>query len=65
MSGHWKEVGPTSGLAAFIPGPDTYAVENTDTGEVSEVYVGRDQTPGEAIANGQFTDRDLSHMNTK
>lgn len=60
MSGQWESVGPSDGLGAFIPGPSHEIVVNTDTGEAREVYVGSGQTTGEAIENGQFTDRDVS-----
>jgi len=54
----WDVVGPSDGLGAFIPGPDHTIVVNTETGEAREVYHTGDV--GEAIANGQFTSRDVS-----
>lgn len=61
MSNKYEVIGSTDGLSAFIPGPDHYAVRSDD-GTVREVYVGSNQTVGEAIAKGQFTDRDMSDM---
>lgn len=63
MSEKWESVGPSDGLGAFIPGPSHEIVVNTETGEAREVYIGSNQTAGEAISNGQFTDRDVSVCN--
>jgi len=59
----WEEVGLCNGLGAFIPGPSHTIVRNTETGEAKEVYHSGDV--GEAIANGQFTDRDVSVCDKK
>lgn len=59
----WEEVGPSDGLGAFIPGPRHTIVRNTETGEAREVYHYGDV--GEAIANGQFTGRDVSACDKK
>jgi len=53
----WTHTGSNEGLRAFIPGPSHEAVHNNETGEDREVYVGSNQTVGEAIAKGQFTDK--------
>jgi hypothetical protein len=37
-------------------GLHTETVRNTETGEYREVSVGNEQTVGEAVENGQFTD---------
>lgn len=51
----WEHKGSAEGaLSSMAPGPSIEWVENTESGEWSKVYVGSDQTVGEAIANGQF-----------
>lgn len=58
MSDSWKDNGHVGGfLDLLIPGPISHEVENTETGETREVYVGSNQSVGEAIANGQFSDK--------
>ena len=65
MSNEWDKVGSSEGLSVLIPGPTHEVVRNHDTGEAREIYKGSSQTTGEAIKNGQFTDRDVSNMNKK
>lgn len=56
--GKWEEIGSGENIiSAFIPGPDWVDVRNTDTGEIGTVYVGSNQTVGEAIAEGQWHER--------
>ncbi|MCI0530585.1 MAG: hypothetical protein L0Y74_01320 [candidate division Zixibacteria bacterium] len=63
MSDEWEDLGETNdfldlaslGLAKLIF-PTVHEVENKETGEIRRVVVGRGQTLGEAIQNGQFTD---------
>lgn len=57
MSDNWEHKGSAEGLGSLIPGPRHEWVQNTETGEDREVYVGSNQTVGEAIANGQFRDK--------
>lgn len=52
----WTHSGSAESLSSLIPGPSREIVHNNETGEDREIYVGRDQTVGEAIANGQFRD---------
>jgi hypothetical protein len=60
MSDKWKDLGETglSDFARIIPGPnvETHRVENTETGEVREVIIHGDETVGEAIERGEFSD---------
>jgi hypothetical protein len=60
MSNKWEIIGSGDGLSSFIPGPDHTIVRDTETGIAKEVY---GDNVGEAIANGQFTDRDVSQFN--
>lgn len=61
---NWEKVGPSGGfLDAVLPGPSHSIVRNTETGEAKEVYSTGDI--GKAIANGQFTDRDVSRFDKK
>ena len=60
----WEEVGSSDGLlGSIIPGPSHTIVRNTETGEAKEVY--HTGNVGEAIANGQFTERDVSVCDKK
>lgn len=65
MADKWKDLGSSEGLGALIPGPAHRAVLDTESGKAKEVYVGNNQTVGEAIENGQFTGRDMSHRDKK
>ena len=60
MTDKWKDLGETSisDFSHIIPGPnvETHRVENTDTGEIREVIIHGDETPGEAIERGDFSD---------
>lgn len=61
---NWGKVGSSRGfLDAVLPGPSHSIVRNTETGEAKEVYHSDDI--GKAIANGQFTDRDVSRFDKK
>ena len=59
----WEKVGSGDGLIGGFIGPTHTIVRNTETGEAKEVYHSGDL--GEAIANGQFTDRDVSVCDKK
>lgn len=59
----WEKVGSGDGLIGGLFGPTHTIVRNTETGEAKEVYHSGDL--GEAIANGQFTDRDVSVCDKK
>jgi hypothetical protein len=61
----WEEVGPGGGLGDILPGPMHTIVRNTETGEAREVYHDSGQDVGDAIAQGQFTDRDVSACDKK
>jgi hypothetical protein len=64
MGEKWRDRGPntdwldvmTFGLSSAVFGED-HTVED-ERGELHTVYVGRGQSVGEAIAEGQFRDRD-------
>jgi len=61
---NWEVVGAGGGLLdALIPGPIHTIVRDTNSGVAREVYHMRDEKVGEAIANGQFTSRDVSICN--
>lgn len=67
MSDNWKHEGTGGNLIsqtvdALTGGVlgTTESVRNTQTGEVKEVFVNRDQSVGEAVEKGQFTDKDSS-----
>ena len=71
MSDKWKDVGPGGNAAEQIADAftgkvlgDKRTVQNTETGEYREVYRGHDQSTGEAVSKGQFTDKDSSTWNT-
>ena len=57
MSDKWKEIGPTGGviggLLSSLDGVTEVLVEN-ESGEQRIVYVGPNETTGEAIAKGDF-----------
>lgn len=58
MGDNWKHTGSDENIiSAFIPGPDWERVENTETGDVGTVYVGNNQTVGEAIEKGQWREK--------
>lgn len=64
MSGHWKDHGIAENfLTQLIPGPKEHLVEDTATGEFHGVFVGSDETVGEAISNGSWSKEDYSHLN--
>ena len=59
MSDKWKDAGSDENLISqFIPGPEWRVVENIETGEVRQIEIYDGQTIGEAVANGQFRDKD-------
>lgn len=63
ISSAWERVGSGEGLGGLVPGPKHTIVRNTETGEAREVYHTGDL--GEAIEDGQFTDRDVSRHDKK
>ena len=58
MGGEWEDKGSAESYVGEVIGGmfgvHDHAVQNTQTGETRTVYVGNEQTVGEAIANGQF-----------
>jgi hypothetical protein len=61
MSDKWRDhgfSGDAGNYFPWVPGGTEHVVENTETGEYRTVHVHDDQDVGDAIANGQFTDRD-------
>lgn len=58
MSGKWEDKGSAEGLLGDaiggLFGVHEHLVQNTETGQTRTVYVGKDETVGEAISNGQF-----------
>ena len=57
----WKDCGHAShgmdivgGILDTVDGTELHNVHNNETGEDKVVYVGPNQTVGEAIANAQF-----------
>jgi len=62
MGDKWEHAGPGgnafSSLVDSMFGLSTETVQDTETGEYREVYVGTEQTVGEAIENGQFNDKE-------
>ncbi|XCN74809.1 MAG: hypothetical protein Q3M24_08725 [Candidatus Electrothrix aestuarii] len=62
MSDKWEKFGNNTRFSDILPGGHEHDyVRNTETGEAKEVYHSGDI--GEAIENGQFTDRDVSNLN--
>jgi hypothetical protein len=64
MSDKWEHAGSGgnafSSLVDSLFGLSTETVQHTETGEYREVVVGSEQTVGEAIEKGQFTDKSPS-----
>jgi hypothetical protein len=67
MSDKWGHAGPggdiVDGVFDALTGGifgTNETVQNSETGEYREVYVAPEQTVGEAIEHGQFTDKDTS-----
>jgi len=62
MADKWKDTGFCGLFGDFLGsvlGKDETVV-NTETGEVKSVYVAPSQEVGDAIAEGQFTDKPTS-----
>lgn len=56
MSNKWRHIGSAeSAFGKFLP-PYKELVENTETGKQRAIWVGSDETVGEAIAKGQWAD---------
>ncbi len=64
MAGSWTHEGSGGSMIDTVFDAATFGllgtkecVRNSESGEYRDVYVGPDQSVGEAIANGQFTQK--------